>query len=71
MNSWPLIHGCLLDVFALKKKKRKKEEDWVSILEVFDTYGYDTHWIQMREKIGVFVHPSNKLSETNLNWSLD
>ena len=43
VNSWPLIHGCLLDVFALKTKKRKKKEDWVSILEVFDTYGYDTH----------------------------
>ena len=66
INSW-VSSGRI----CTKKKKRKKEEDWVSILEVFDTYGYDTHWIQMREKIGVFVHPSNKLSETNLNWSLD
>ena len=38
INSW-VSSGRI----CTKKKKRKKEEDWVSILEVFDTYGYDTH----------------------------
>ena len=38
INSW-VSSGRI----CTKKKKRKKKEDWVSILEVFDTYGYDTH----------------------------